>query len=156
VRGLAQAKRWPGWLTIQSDGHRGRRQRSYRLVDGRGEQLGDEEALAEWQRGQAATLAELPDATLTIVLADTPRMRSNPASCLQASPGDVSACVTPRSAALGQPIDDAERSAAEAAGAAFELNDGSPLRPCPDASATCLCMERRPPRRPSWSSWHRR
>ena len=107
--------------------------RGYRLVDGRGEQLDDEEALAEWQRGLAATLAALPEETKAIVLADTPRMRTNPASCLQADPSDMSACVTPRSAAIGLPIDDAERSAAEALGAAFRSLNGwvCPYDPCP-------------------------
>ena len=107
--------------------------RGYNLVDARNERLGDEEALAAWRRGLAATLLALPEASRAIVLADTPRMRSNPVSCLEASPEDMSACVTPRAAALVRPIDAAEQLAARAGGAAFRsLNDlVCPYDPCP-------------------------
>lgn len=107
--------------------------RVYKLLDRDGSRLSEEAALAGWQRGLAATLDALPDSTTTIVLADTPRMGSNPVSCLERNPGDISACVTPRSAAIGGGIDEAERETAEAAGASFEsLNHlVCPYDPCP-------------------------
>jgi hypothetical protein len=107
--------------------------RVYKLVDSDGERLLDDAALAEWQRGLAETLAALPESSSAVVLADTPLMRLNPVSCLEAGPGDMSACVTSRSAALGGGLDDVERSAAEAAGLAFaSLSDlVCPYDPCP-------------------------
>jgi len=111
--------------------------RGYKLVDARGERLDEGKALAEWQRGLATTLDALPDQSRAVVLADTPRMSRNPVSCLEASPADMSACVTPRRAALGSAmagqLDDAERHTAEAAEAAFRsLNDVvCPYDPCP-------------------------
>lgn len=107
--------------------------RGYKLIDAEGARLPDEAALAEWQHGLGATLQSLPDSTTVIVLADTPQMRSNPVSCLEANPGDISACVTPRQTALGWVLDEAERATAEAAGASFEsLNHlVCPYDPCP-------------------------
>jgi hypothetical protein len=107
--------------------------RVYKLLDGDGERLLDDAALAEWQRGLAETLAALPESSSAVVLADTPLMRLNPVSCLEADPGDMSACVTSRSAALGGGLDEAERSAAEAAGATFaSLSElVCPYDPCP-------------------------
>ena len=107
--------------------------RAYNIVDEDGERLPDDLALAEWQRGLASTLEALPAETAAAVLADTPLMRSNPVSCLEANPGDMSVCVTPRSVAVGRELDEAERETAVRAGAAFEsLNDlVCPYSPCP-------------------------
>ncbi len=68
-----------------------------------------------------------------MVLADTPLMRRNPVSCLEGSPGDMSACQTPRAAALGGRLDAVERQTAEAAGGTFDsLSDlVCPYDPCP-------------------------
>ncbi len=107
--------------------------RAYNLLDADGQPLGEDDALEAWQAGLAATLAALPRTTKAVVLADTPLMRRNPVSCLEDDPGDMSACQTPRSAALGWALDAAERQTAETAGAAFEsLGDlVCPYDPCP-------------------------
>lgn len=114
--------------------------RGYKLIDAKGSRLSDEVAQAEWQRGLSTTLGALPGSTRAVVLADTPRMRVNPVSCLEAHPGDISACVTPRSVALGQDVDTVERLAAEAAGGAFEsLNHlVCPYDPCPIVAGDVL------------------
>jgi hypothetical protein len=107
--------------------------RIYKLIDAGGARLSDEAALAEWRRGLALTLDALPSETRVVVLADTPFLRRNPPSCLTADPSDISACTTPRSAALDPALDEAERDTAEAAGAAFESLSElvCPYGPCP-------------------------
>lgn len=107
--------------------------RVYKLLDEDGTRLPPEAALATWAAGLAQTLQALPDATSTIVLADTPLMQPNPVSCLERNPGDISACVSPRSAAIDQDLDQAERETAEAAGVSFaSLNHlVCPYDPCP-------------------------
>ena len=107
--------------------------REYNLLGPDGERLSDEAGLAAWQEGLSATLAAVPSATRTVVLADTPLMGRNPVSCLQEHPADQSACVTPRRDALAPGLDDAERAAAAAMGAEFEtLGDlVCPYDPCP-------------------------
>lgn len=106
--------------------------RAYNILGSDGERLPDDEALAEWQRGLAATLAAVPEATRAVVLADTPLMSRNPVSCLAADPSDLSACVTPRSEALAPALDAAERETTQASGATFEsLSDlVCPYDPC--------------------------
>jgi hypothetical protein len=107
--------------------------RAYKVLGQDGERLPEDEALAAWQRGSAATLEAVPPVTRVVVLADTPLMRRNPVSCLEADPSDMSACVTPRSEALDPALDAAERETVEAAGAAYEsLGDlVCPYDPCP-------------------------
>lgn len=107
--------------------------RVYNILGADGQALAEDDALEAWQRGLAATLRSVPTTTRVVVLADTPLMRRNPVSCLEASPGDMSACQTPRSVALGDSLDALERETAEAAGAAFEsLSDlVCPYDPCP-------------------------
>lgn len=107
--------------------------RVYNILGADGQALAEDGALEAWKRGLAATLRSMPTTTRVVVLADTPFMRRNPVSCLEASPGDMSACQTPRSVALGDSLDAAERETAEAAGAAFEsLSDlVCPYDPCP-------------------------
>ncbi len=107
--------------------------RVYNILGADGQALAEDDALAAWKRGLAATLRSVPGTTRVVVLADTPLMRRNPVSCLEASPGDMSACQTPRSVALGDWLDAVEREVAEAAGAAFEsLSDlVCPYDPCP-------------------------
>ena len=107
--------------------------RDYHLLGADGEPLSEDDAFEAWQAGLAATLAEVPGTTRAVVLADTPLMRRNPVSCLEDSPGDMSACQTPRAAALGGRLDALERQTAEAAGASFEsLSDlVCPYDPCP-------------------------
>jgi hypothetical protein len=107
--------------------------RAYNILGTDGEALAEDDALEAWKRGLAATLRSVPGTTRIVILADTPLMRRNPVSCLEASPGDMSACQTPRSDALGESLDAVERETAGAAGAAFEsLSDlVCPYDPCP-------------------------
>jgi hypothetical protein len=114
--------------------------REYHLLGPDGERLSDEAGLVAWQEGLTATLAALPSATRTVVLADTPLMGRNPVSCLQEHPADQSACLTPRRDALAPGLDDAERATATAAGARFEtLGDlVCPYDPCPVVIADVL------------------
>jgi hypothetical protein len=107
--------------------------RVYNLLDAAGERIPDDEVLAEWQRGLAATLSALPGATRTTVLADTPLMQRNPVSCLTSDPGDLSACQTTRAIAFGRPLDAAERAVAREHGAGFaSLGElVCPYDPCP-------------------------
>jgi hypothetical protein len=107
--------------------------RVYNVLDSDGERLSDEQALEAWRQGLARTLGRLPDRSAVVVLADTPFMQRNPVSCLEANPRDMSACLTPRSAAMPAALDAAERETALAAGAAFEsLADlVCPYSPCP-------------------------
>jgi hypothetical protein len=107
--------------------------RVYNLLDAGGERIPEDEGLARWQRGLAATLRSLPASTRTVVLADTPLMRRNPVSCLAADPGDLSACQTSRADAFGRPLDAAERKVAMEHGASFaSLGElVCPYDPCP-------------------------
>jgi hypothetical protein len=107
--------------------------RVYKILGDDGQRLPDDVALESWRRGLAVTLDELPIESQIVVLADTPFLQRNPVSCLGGSPHDLSACATPRASAIGRDLDEAEREAADAAGAAFEsLNDlVCPYSPCP-------------------------
>jgi hypothetical protein len=107
--------------------------RVYKVLGEDGLRLPDDLALQAWQRGLDATLRSLPAESRVVVLADTPFLQRNPVSCLERSPGDLSACGTPRSTAVGRALDEAERATAAQAGAAFEsLNDlVCPYSPCP-------------------------
>ncbi|RKY16282.1 MAG: hypothetical protein DRQ55_18320 [Planctomycetota bacterium] len=107
--------------------------RIYKLVDKQGERIPEEERTQRWQAGLELTLAELPEATRAVVLADTPFLRTNPATCLEKSPADLSACVTPRSAAIDPAFDLAEGKTARAAGAAYAdlTRVVCPYSPCP-------------------------
>ncbi len=114
--------------------------RVYNLLDAAGERIPDAEIVAEWQRGLAATLASLPEATRAVVLADTPLMQRNPVSCLAADASDVSACQTSRADAFARPVDAAEREVAAAYGASFaSLGElVCPYDPCPVAIGDVL------------------
>jgi hypothetical protein len=107
--------------------------REYNLIDPAGERLSDEAGLAAWQEGLSTTLAAIPSATRSVVLADTPLMQRNPVSCLGEHPDDLSACQTRRRDALAPGLDDVERAAAAATGAAWDsLSDlVCPYDPCP-------------------------
>ena len=87
--------------------------RVYNLLDARGQRLSDEAALAAWRQGLAAILEALPEGSAAVVLADTPLMRRNPVSCLEADPSDLSACATPRALAIEDGLDEAERETAD-------------------------------------------
>jgi hypothetical protein len=107
--------------------------RIYRLVDESGERIPDDERTAAWTAGLTATLEAMPEETTAVVLADTPYMQTNPATCLEQDPSDMLACTTPRSAAIDASFDLAERAATEAIGASYaDLNDLiCPYSPCP-------------------------
>ncbi len=107
--------------------------RIYRLVDQRGERIPDDRRTQVWTEGLSATLAAMPPGTTPLVLADTPYLRTNPATCLEEDPKDMAACLTPRAEAIDPDLDAAERVAAEAAGAAYVDLNGlvCPYSPCP-------------------------
>ncbi len=107
--------------------------RIYRLVDAQGERIPEEDRTARWQRGLAKTLDAIGDATEVIVLADTPYVSTNPATCLEEDASDLSACSTPRAVAIDATFDQAERETTEAAGGIYaELTDlMCPYSPCP-------------------------
>jgi hypothetical protein len=107
--------------------------RIYKLVDEAGERIPDVERTVRWQAGLAATLGAMPEATTAIVMADTPHLQTNPATCLEKDPSDLVACVTPRSVAIDSVFDQAERETTWAAGAHYaDLNSLiCPYSPCP-------------------------
>ena len=107
--------------------------RIYKLVDRAGNRIPSEDSTAAWQRGLATTLGAIPETTRAIVLADTPYLQTNPATCLENDPRDLAACATPRSQAIDEDFDQAERQTAEAGGASYaDLGDiVCPYSPCP-------------------------
>lgn len=107
--------------------------RIYRLIDEAGELLYGEQHSAAWADGLTTTLEAIPATTPTLVLADTPYLKTNPANCLEKDPSDLVDCSTARSDAIDASFDAAERAAAEAAGATYaDLNElVCPYSPCP-------------------------
>lgn len=107
--------------------------RIYRILDERGERISGDERTASWNDGLTATLEAMPESTAAIVLADTPYLQTNPATCLQQDASDLVACSTPRSAAIDDAFDTAERAAVESVGATYADLNGliCPYSPCP-------------------------
>jgi hypothetical protein len=107
--------------------------RIYRLEDEAGERLSADERTSAWTAGLTSTIDALPDGVVAIVLADTPYLQTNPATCLEKAPADLMACSTPRSSAIDAVFDAAERASTEAAGAVYaDLGDViCPYSPCP-------------------------
>lgn len=107
--------------------------RIYRLEDEQGQRIAGDERNAAWNAGLTATIEALPGATRAVVLADTPYMQTNPATCLENDPSDLVVCSTPRSAAIDPVFDAAERAAVEAAGGTYaDLSEQiCPYSPCP-------------------------
>jgi len=107
--------------------------RIYRLEDEQGERIAGGERIAAWNAGLTATIAALPAATRALVLADTPYLQTNPATCLEADPSDLVSCSTPRSAAIDPVLDATEQAAVEAAGGTYaNLSEQiCPYSPCP-------------------------
>jgi hypothetical protein len=107
--------------------------RLYNLVDDKGERIRDEARTTRWQQGLSQTLSELPAATAAIVMADTPYMNPNPATCLKKDASNLAACSTKRVDAIDRTFDQAERQAVEAAGATYTdlTRLVCPYSPCP-------------------------
>jgi hypothetical protein len=107
--------------------------RIYRLEDDGGERLSADERTAAWTRGLARTIEAIEGSTVPVVLADTPYLQTNPATCLANDPSDMLACLTPRANAIDAGLDAAEREAVEAAGATYVDLGGvlCPYSPCP-------------------------
>lgn len=107
--------------------------RIYRLEDVEGERIAGDERTAAWNAGLTTTLEALPAATVALVLADTPYLQTNPATCLENDPSDLVACSTPRSAAIDPVFDAAEQAAVEGAGGTYaNLSElVCPYSPCP-------------------------
>ncbi|MEO7146811.1 MAG: acyltransferase family protein [Terrimesophilobacter sp.] len=77
-----------------------------------------------WVSGMVETLRALPATSHTLVISDTPSFTGTPALCLSVHLKDAESCSRPRSDALDGHLADAEKSAAEGAGAVFlDLND---------------------------------
>jgi hypothetical protein len=107
--------------------------RIYRLEDARGERIAGDDRTVAWNEGLTTTIEALSEVTTAVVLADTPYLQTNPATCLEKDPSDLVACSTPRSAAIDAAFDAAERATVEEAGAHYaDLNDLiCPYSPCP-------------------------
>ena len=95
---------------------------------------------ASWGAALGRTLRALPRPTQAVVLADTPRQRVLPVSCLTRHRTNIAACVTTRSRALDRAHERVERDAAHAAGASFISLSGKicPYDPCPLVIGTTL------------------
>lgn len=119
--------------------------RIYKLVDGRGERIPDEERTERWQQGLAETLGRMPSSTRTIVLADTPFLDVNPATCLAEDLSDLSACTSSRDSAIDADFDRAERETTEAAGAIYADLTGllCSYSPCPIVIGDVLAYRNR-------------
>jgi SGNH domain (fused to AT3 domains) len=119
--------------------------RIYKVVDEQGERIPGDEGRAAWDAGLAATLEAMPAATTAIVLADTPYLRTNPATCLEQDRSDLMACATLRPDAIDDSFDDAERATVEAAGATYaDLNAlVCPYSPCPVVFGDVLAWRNR-------------
>ena len=107
--------------------------RIYRLEDANGERIAGADRTEAWNAGLTATIEALPEASAALVMADTPYLQTNPATCLEDDPSDLMACSTPRSAAIDEAFDAAERAAVEAAGGTYaSLSEQiCPYSPCP-------------------------
>ncbi len=119
--------------------------RIYKLLDEAGERIPDAERTDVWLAGLAETLAAVPSTSNALVLADTPFLRTNPATCLEESATDLSACSTPRSAAVDSLFDAAEREMVEAAGGHY-ADLGTlvcPYSPCPVVIGDTLAWRNR-------------
>jgi hypothetical protein len=112
----------------------------YPLTDEDGERVYGQAKEPLWQAGLARVLAALPDETRALVLADTPNLRRNPATCLGRPGVMVSDCTTRRGRALLPAHDAAERATAEASGAIFAslTETVCPYDPCPVVSESTL------------------
>jgi SGNH domain (fused to AT3 domains) len=88
---------------------------------------------AAWRAGLRRTLMALPRRAERVVLADTPRLRIDPVSCLRRHPTNIAACVTGRGDAMHRSHDRSEQAAARAAGASFISLSWKvcPYDPCP-------------------------
>ncbi|WP_271985721.1 acyltransferase family protein [Pseudoclavibacter terrae] len=62
-----------------------------------------------WEAGLKSTIAQLPPATRSIVLADVPRMTASPAACLSSHLNDALECARDADSALQSPSRDADR-----------------------------------------------
>ncbi|MEX1297277.1 MAG: SGNH hydrolase domain-containing protein [Candidatus Limnocylindrales bacterium] len=119
--------------------------RIYRLEDELGQRIAGDERSVAWNAGLTATLEALPEATAALVLADTPYLQTNPATCLADDPSDLAACSTPRSAAIDPVFDAAEQAAVEAAGGTYvNLSElVCPYSPCPVVFGDILAWRNR-------------
>jgi hypothetical protein len=119
--------------------------RIYRLEGANGERIAGDERSAAWNAGLVATIEALPAATTALVLADTPYLQTNPATCLEDDPRDLAACATPRSTAIDAAFDAAERDAVEAAGGRYaSLSEHiCPYSPCPVVFGDVLAWRNR-------------
>jgi hypothetical protein len=119
--------------------------RIYKLVDGRGDRIPDEDRTERWQRGLAQTLERMPGRTEVVVLADTPYIGVNPATCLEDDRSDLSACTSTQASSIDTAFDQAERATSEGAGATYADLTGllCPYSPCPVVFGDVLAYRNR-------------
>ncbi|WP_164990566.1 acyltransferase family protein [Agromyces albus] len=77
----------------------------------------DGEVAERWREGLERTIRLLPEETLVVVIAETPDLGFNPATCLSVHRDDLSPCAPQRTDALAGKIGEAELAATAAAGA---------------------------------------
>ncbi len=105
----------------------------YGLVDIAGDTITGGRKGQAWERGAAATIAQLPAASGILWLGDVPRNDGNPVRCLEAHPDDMSACATRREPPAAREMEAALRRGVTDAGARFStLHDQvCTYDPCP-------------------------
>lgn len=105
----------------------------YGLVDAAGDTITGRRKGQAWERGAAATIAQLPAASGILWLGDVPRNDDNPVRCLQAHRQDMSACATRRQSPAAREMEAALRRGVTDAGARFStLHDQvCTYDPCP-------------------------
>ena len=106
---------------------------TYEVKDAKGHLLRVPQRLKAWTQGLEKTLSQLPVSARHLVLGDTPHFAADVPLCLAAHPNQISACVEPRSRAIGIKRTQAEQAAAKHAGAAYASMDSvvCPYDPCP-------------------------
>ncbi|GAA1057854.1 acyltransferase [Agromyces luteolus] len=99
-----------------------------------------DEVAERWRAGLERTIAALPPTSAVVVIADTPDLGFNPATCLSVHLEDASPCAPTRASALDEAARAAEREATERSGAALlDLTDWfCDDRRCPPVSGDVL------------------
>ncbi|KRE25783.1 acyltransferase family protein [Agromyces sp. Soil535] len=100
----------------------------------------DGEVAERWRDGLEHTIRLLPDETFVVVIAETPDLGFNPATCLSVHRDDLSPCAPSRADALAETISEAELAATAATGARLVDLSGwfCDARACPPVSGNVL------------------
>ena len=86
-----------------------------------------------WQAGIKRTIRRMPPSSQVLVLGDIPESRTNPVTCLQQNPTDISKCTTARKPLPKRKIERAIERGARKAGASYRrlYPKVCPYDPCP-------------------------